>query len=151
MSLFKQISSGIGAMLGIDTSEMTEVEIAQALEDAKLKTETAEQAQEAQTQESELTEQVDANYIERLNEIEIELSSINSTLDTIVQLDLGALKADIESVAGLLSKMTVASKTDTSKSTKVDAVAAIETKVKEVESETKSTPLSLNEFGKVSF
>jgi len=151
MSLFKQISSGIGAMLGIDTSEMTEVEIAQALEDAKLKTETAEQAQEAQTQESELTEQVDANYIERLNEIEIELSSINSTLETIVQLDLGALKADIESVAGLLSKMTVASKTDTSKSTKVDAVAAIETKVKEVESETKSTPLSLNEFGKVSF
>jgi hypothetical protein len=151
MSLFKQISSGIGAMLGIDTSEMTEVEIAQALEDAKLKTETVEQEQETQIQESEITEQVDVNYIERLNEIEIELSSINSTLETIVQLDLGALKADIESVAGLLSKMTVASKTDTSKSTKVDAVAAIETKVKEVESETKSTPLSLNEFGKVSF
>jgi len=145
---FGKIGAALSNLLGIDTTEMTEVEIAAAIEDAASKPETAvvdtnvvvETAEAAETSETAAEEAV--NYAELISTLTAKIEAQDTAIE-----NMGNL---VTVIANRVAKLGVASVTPTSTTTVVSGVEKLNKQVSEVATSTKEAKgIDLNEFAAV--
>lgn len=137
---FGKIGAALSTLLGVDTTDMTEVELAAAVEDAASKTENI--VVETTTEIVETVAEESVNYSEVIEALTARVTEAEASVER-----MGTL---VSVLTTAVSKMSVASATPAKSTTVVagvakltDAVAAVEDTTKKVEG------LNLNEFGKI--